>query len=140
MTLRSLTWNIEGLKRNFSNLKHFCDILNPDIIFLSETQIFNCDLTLITPFFNGEYSLFLNSDECENEESALESSKSYGGTMIMVHAHLLPYATILPSQTSSFLAVLIDVPGFTKSIHIAIYLPTAGKDTEFPQHLRMTHK
>ena len=32
---------------------------------------------------------------------------------------------------TAFLPIVLDIPGNTPMIHIALYLPTAGKETEF---------
>ena len=60
-TLYSMTWNIEGLKRNVHNLKHFVDNYDPDFIFLAEPQIFQCDLDNVMEYFTGKYVYSLNS-------------------------------------------------------------------------------
>ena len=131
LILKHLSWNVEELKRNFYNLRHFCDQFKPNLLFLSEAQIFHCDLPLVSPYFNGLYSIHLNSDETDQEGLAMVSNKSHGGTVIMISKNLEPYAQMLPSSSSSFTAVLVHVPNFEKSVHIALYMPTAGKDSEF---------
>ena len=46
-----------------------------------------------------------------------------------------PYITVLPSLSSAFLPVILKLPGARVSVHIAIYLPTHGKDAEFVSEL-----
>ena len=46
-----------------------------------------------------------------------------------------PYITILPTESSAFLPLLLDLPGARPSVHLAIYLPTHGKDAEFISEL-----
>ena len=41
------------------------------------------------------------------------------------------YVMPLQSQSSSMLPILFSPPGACPSLHVAIYLPTAGRDTEF---------
>jgi hypothetical protein len=129
--LKCISWNIEGIKRNHVNLKHFCDQHKPDLVFLSEPQIFHCDVPLLTPHFQGQYALLLNSEETESPNLAIESCRSHGGTMVMWRTELDPYITPLPTASSSFLPILLNIPGYSTSIHVAIYLPTAGRNSEF---------
>ena len=39
------------------------------------------------------------------------------------------------SSTSSFLTIIYDCPDLVLSIHIVVYLPTAGRDSEFVEEL-----
>ena len=91
-----LSWNIEGYRRNQMNLKHFCDQFNPSLVFISEPQAFQCDISLLTRPFIGAYSFLLNSEETNSPELAMESSKAHGGTMIMWKTVLDPFITPSP--------------------------------------------
>ena len=51
--------------------------------------------------------------------------------MIMWRSKLDPYIKVLPTTSSSFLPILLSVPGLAPSAHIAVYLPTSGKEAEF---------
>ena len=42
-----------------------------------------------------------------------------------------PFITIIPVDTPAILPILIQIPNFQPSIHICVYLPTAGKESEF---------
>ena len=46
-----------------------------------------------------------------------------------------PYITPLPSNSSAILPLLLKLPESKVSVHIAIYLPTHGKDVEFLEEL-----
>ena len=46
-----------------------------------------------------------------------------------------PYISVLEPTSSRILAIVLDMPGYQVSAHIAIYLPTAGKDSEFVEEL-----
>ena len=46
-----------------------------------------------------------------------------------------PYVSVYPVHTSSFLPLVLSLPNAKISIHIALYLPTYGKDTEFVSEL-----
>ena len=39
--------------------------------------------------------------------------------------------SILPTNSSAVLPLLLDIPGLTPSLHVTIYLPTWGKNKEF---------
>ena len=51
--------------------------------------------------------------------------------MIMWHSKLNPYIKILPTSSPSSLPILLSIPGLQTTAHIAIYLPTSGKESEF---------
>ena len=46
-----------------------------------------------------------------------------------------PYITIHPTSSSSILPVIFSPPDCTVSIHVSIYLPTSGKETQFIEEL-----
>ena len=68
-------------------------------------------------------------------ELPLTSSYSYGGTLALWKKNLDPYVTVLECSSSSVLPLLVDIPGHMPAIHITIYLPTSGKETEFLEAL-----
>ena len=107
------------------------------MVFLSEPQTFLCDIDLLASSFQGQYSFLLNSEETSNPELALDCAKAHGGTMILWRSELDPYVVPLPTTSPSFLPVLLKIPGFTPSIHVALYLPTSGKDPEFVSALSL---
>ena len=51
--------------------------------------------------------------------------------MVMWKKELDPYVTVHISESASYLPIVIDIPGWTPMIHCGVYLPTAGKETEF---------
>ena len=53
----------------------------------------------------------------------------------MWKSHLDPYLTIHVTDSSAFLPVIIEIPNVTPSIHVALYLPTAGKEAEYLSEL-----
>ena len=63
INLKILTWNIEGLKRNIFNLKHFISLTSPDLLFLSEPNIFSHDQGPPMNHFRSEYYCYLNSED-----------------------------------------------------------------------------
>ena len=42
-----------------------------------------------------------------------------------------PYIEIIATNTTAFLPIVIKMPGLETSVHIAVYLPTHSKDSEF---------
>ena len=129
--LKSLTWNIEGIRKNHMTLKTFLDTENPDLVFLSEPQIFLPDIADYMTYFKGEYCWELNSEDKVDPELPLIHNKAKGGTMLMWREELDPYITIIPCSSSSFLPAVLALPNYQVSAHIALYMPTAGKEDEF---------
>ena len=76
------------------------DEYKPDLILLSEPQIFQRDLGLLSKPFLGQYSFLLNSEENSNSDLALESPKAFEGTLIMWRSDLDPYVLLLSSLYS----------------------------------------
>ena len=123
------------MKKNVFNLKFFTDKYKPHFLFLSEHQIFQSDLPAITKYFKGEYSIALNSEDLHDPDLVLTSSKAKGGTAVMWMKSLDPYITVYNADCSSFLPIIVDIPGWKPMVHVSVYLPTAGKDTEFYEDL-----
>ena len=51
--------------------------------------------------------------------------------MVMWETSLDSFITVIPTTSSSLTALLLKIPGLVTSVHIAIYLPTSGKEVEF---------
>ena len=81
--------------------------------------------------FKGEYSFALNSPDLYDPGLPMTHSKAHGGTMIMWRTEYDPFVSILAVESSAFLPLLFSPPGHPLSIHIAVYLPTQGKENEF---------
>ena len=125
-------WNIEGFKRNQFALKHFIELEGvPDFIFLSEPQIFQCDLSNVVQYFSGQYFFSLNSSDCFDPELPLVRSSAIGGTLAMWKRELDPFITVLKCPSPSILPIVFNHPDFIISVHITVYLPTRGQETEF---------
>ena len=131
----TLTWNVEGMKRNVHNLKHFVSLYQPDFIFLSEPQLFNCDADHVMKFFKGEYSYKLNSSDVYDPDLSLLSSKAHGGTLTMWKHCLNSCIEIHQTTTPAITPIIFNPPGFHSSVHICVYLPTAGLETQFLEEL-----
>ena len=131
----ALTWNIEGFARNVLNLRHYVDLHHPDFIFLSEPQIYANDLELVLGPLSAEYVASLNSADQYDPSLPLVKSKAHGGTLILWQRKHDPFVSVWPVSTTAFLPILFHPPGSSLSIHIAIYLPTAGKDVLFVDEL-----
>ena len=94
-------------------------------------MMFQCDHLDQMSFFNAEYSSTLNSEDVFDPELPLLKMKAKGGTMALWRKHLDQFVTPLPSTSSSFLPILFSPPGYKPTVHITIYLPTAGQDDNF---------
>ena len=123
--LTSLSWNIEGLKRNVFALKDFTEMYSPDLLFLSETQIFQADYQAYMKFFSGEYSSSLNSEDLLNLDIPMISTRPKGGTLVMWKHCLDPFVTVHKTDSSAYLPIVLDIPNFQTSIHVAVYLPSS---------------
>ena len=69
------------------------------------------------------------------EDLPLAKSRAHGGTMILWHTSISPFVTVLPSRSSSFLSIILKMPGTVTSVHTALYLPTSGKEDQFMSSL-----
>ena len=101
------------MKRNIFNLKAFTDLHKPQLLFLSEPQMFQSDLPAATRYFQGEYTTILNSEDLHNPDLALSTARAKGGTMVMWQKDLDPYITVHLSDSSAFLPIVLQIPGFT---------------------------
>ena len=126
-----ISWNIEGLSRNYYTLSHFVNQYSAILIFISEPQTYKCDLSpLIQPFL-GSYETHLNSEDAHDMDLPLTHPRAKGGTMIMWHNSLSPHLKVLDTPSPSFVSVLLSPPGLLPSLHSSVYLPTAGKDGDW---------
>ena len=51
--------------------------------------------------------------------------------MLLWESSLAPYVSILPTSSPAILPMMLKIPNYTTSCHIAIYLPTSGLEAEF---------
>ena len=130
-SLIAMSWNLEGLSRNVHSLKFFIESFSPSLVFLSEPQVFQCDITMVLQNISPLYSFYLNSEDKYDESLALKKSRAKGGTLLLWPITLDPYITILPTSTPALLPCMVKLPGSEISYHIGIYMPTAGKDDQF---------
>ena len=98
-------------------------------------MLFQCDLTTHMNEFNGKYFSSLNSADLYDAELPLKSSRCFGGTMAMWKREYDPFITVHPVSSPSLLPLIFSPPWLTPSVHIAVYLPTAGRNTEFIEAL-----
>ena len=64
-------------------------------------------------------------------ELPIIKNRSNGGTMIFWRKSLDQFVKILPTETTSFLGIVFQPPDTQPSLHVSIYLPTSGKESEF---------
>ena len=112
-----ISWNIEGWARNCFNLLHFVDLHLPLFVFLSEPQVFQCDVTSMFSRFTSNYSFHLNSEDLACPDLPLISRRACGGTMAMWRKQLDPYVRVLPTVSSSVLPLLLSIPGLSPTAH-----------------------
>ena len=130
-----MTWNIEGFARNIFNLIDFIAEYQPDLISLSEPQMFSCDLSRFVDYFNTKYTINLNSPDLFDPDLPLLKSKAWGGTMMLWKKSLDPFIVTHPCSTSAIQAIIFHPPRCKASVHICVYLPTSGRENEFVAEL-----
>ena len=87
--------------------------------------------------FRGEYNCELSNVEKLEPDFAMTSSKAVGGTMILWRKSLDKYITVHEVQTSSFLPIIFSPPGSPVTAHVALYLPTSGRESDFLEAITM---
>ena len=129
--LKCVTWNIEGFSRSKFKLLNMLNCFQPDLVFLSEPKLYQCDLMTEMNLFTHQYQAALCSDDLFDPELPITKCQALDGTMILWKHEHHQYVKVLPRTSSAFLAVLFSPPGLQISIHIAIYLPTSGREDAF---------
>ena len=85
--------------------------------------------------FKPGFSFFLNSEDRYDSELPLLKNQTFGGTMVLWKFELDQYISVYPVSTTSYLPIVFQPPGSPTTVHIALYLPTSGKETEFHEQL-----
>ena len=98
-------------------------------------MLFQCDEQLEMLLFRGEYCSSLSSEDIFDPELPLIRRSAKGGTMILWKTELDQYVSVQTSPSSSFLAIVFSPPGHPPTIHLSVYLPTAGKDDEYTEEV-----
>ena len=127
----SVTWNIEGAKRNKFSLRNLVDKESPDFIFINECLLFQFEEPEAFDLLSGEYQHALSSDDICDPELPFIRNRSNGGTSILWKNKLDKFINIIPPTTPSFLGLLFSPPDCQPSLHVSLYLPTSGKEEEF---------
>ena len=112
-------------------MKEFLDLKVPDLVFISESKIFQSDIQALLQPIIHEYDYFLNSEDLHCYEDTYNQSFSYGGTLILWKRKLSSFVSVFPVKTSAFLPIILKLPGAAISAHIALYLPTRGRYSKF---------
>ena len=133
--LTAMTWNIENIRKNLFVLRDFLNSEESSLVFLSETQAYQCDLPGIAEYLDHDYCYSLNSDDLYDQELPLINSRAKGGTMVLWRKWLDPHIKVVSTSSSSFLPIILTLPDCHPSVHVALYLPTHGQDTEFVSEL-----
>ena len=130
-----MTWNIEGFSRNCWNLLKILQYEDPSLIFITEPWLHLPDAPLVLKEYLHQYNYFLNSEDRHDSLLSLVKSRAHGGTLALWKKELDPYITVHEPSSSHVLAIILEKPGYQTSIHITVYLSTAGKDGEFMKDL-----
>ena len=130
-----LTWNIEGIRRHKFFLAEILEQQSISLAFLSEPQAYQCDISNAAQYIRHDYCYALNSDDLYDPELPLTVNKAKGGTMVVWRRSLDPYIKVVEVSSSAFLPILLTIPGYCPSVHVALYLPTHGQDSEFVSEL-----
>ena len=97
--------------------------------------MFQADLEISTSLFNHLYSSSLNSADKFDNDLPLTTTRAFGGTLTMWKRSLDPYVKVLDVNSDSFNITLLNLPGYPTTVHINIYLPTAGRDADYLSEL-----
>ena len=133
--MKIISWSIEGLARNIYNLDHFLSSIKTNLGFMSEPQVFMCDVAKMMTQFDGAYKFALNSEDSFDLDLSLDRVKAKGGTMAMWDTNLDQYVTVLKTTSPAVLPLLVKIPGLLETCHIGVYMPTAGLDEQFVEAL-----
>ena len=88
-------------------------------------------------FFSHKYAFFLNSEDRYDQEIPFIKNQSFGGTMVLWKKELDTHISVHSVSTTSFLPVIFSPPGSPVSVHIALYLPTSGQESEFLEQITL---
>lgn len=105
------------------------------MIFISEPWIFQCDTESVLSPLSSDYSFHLNSEDKHDPELPLHRGRAHGGTLVLWKKNLDKFVSVIETNTSRILPIIIDIPGYVISAHICIYLPQANLETQFVDHL-----
>ena len=82
-------------------------------------------------FLSARFSFHLKSKDSFCPDFLLKNRIAKGGTMAMWKSELSPFIRVLPTTSPAVLPIFLAIPGLEPSAHIALYLPTQGRDAEF---------
>ena len=102
---------------------------------MSEAKLFQSDAIIATELLSSAYKFSLNSEDIFDQDLSLSSNQAYGGTLTAWKTELDPFITVLSTQSSRILPIILELPGFQPTIHINIYLPTSGLDKQYLDEL-----
>ena len=111
----------------------------PDLVFLSESQVFQSDIGPLIKYLEGHYEFYLNSEDVHNNDLPLTENKAKAGNLVLWKKRLDPYVEIYPVVTASFTPVILRMPNCHTSVHVGIYMPTHGQDERFVNEMAELH-
>ena len=107
----------------------------PALAFLSEPLAYQCDLQAMNQYLGPQYCCSLNSEDIYDPELPLYKSKTKGGTMVLWQRQFDPHLKVIPVNTTTFLPVVLTLPGAKPAVHVSLYLSTHGQDSAFVSEL-----
>ena len=103
-SLSVISWNIEGLARNSFILKQLVNQFSAKLCFISEPQVFSCDLSSQIACFDGDFEFHPNSKDKDVHvmDLPLTYSRAIGGTMVIWQSSQSPPYQSAPHLVSHF--------------------------------------
>ena len=123
------------MKNSIFQLKNVLSTSKISFACLSEPQLYQCDVQQLLQYLEGDYCWHLNSDDLPDPELPLVKSRAFGSTMMLWMKELDPYIEVIPTNTTAILPIMFKMPGLKTTVHIALYMPTHGKDSDFVSDL-----
>ena len=123
------------MRKNWLVLAEILNSEKPSLVFINEIQMYQCDSHDVVQYFEHDYCVAISSDDVYDPDLPLYKGKAKGGTMVMWQKKLDSYVKVIPATSSSYLPIVLTMPGTQISVHVALYLPTHGQDTEFVSEL-----
>ena len=86
-------------------------------------------------YLQGSYKAALNTADKFDPELPLFKSKATGGTAILWKSVHDAHVSIHPVESTTVLPILFQPPGCALTVHITVYLPTLGQESQFIDEL-----
>ena len=87
------------MKNSIYELNDIVRDYKPNLVFLSEPQLYQCDANNVFQYLEGEYCWHLNSADLNDPELPLMKSRAHGGTAALWQKDLDPYIEVVTTTT-----------------------------------------